>query len=649
MTSADARVIINKGNTRVFAPRFQGAQEVRMKKLKYVLLFATTLLFLLTGAGFAKEEGQGQDRIINDYEELCEFARLVGEGNDFAGKRVFLAASVETENDFTIKGTFSGVFNALGNSVSVSGALFENLKDADIESLVVLGGALAENAQNTTVNSCVVSAAEKEAGAGEDNATLDEVSDGEAESTSSAGISGAFIGKAAQCAFYNCINDAFCFAGEASSCMFVNCLTKRADILVRDRSECVFSNVLSLVPLSDPVESAAVLQCGENLDETVALMNASRSDTVKEYVWSIDNGAIAVHTHKYEAHITQSTCVTFKKTEYICSCSDIALTVTDEAAGYADHVLGQEGKVIAPTCTEAGYTEYICTVCQNVLKKDETPALGHKEVTVGKTDATCVSPGYTGDKVCQRCQLLFSQGKITPATGVHKWKSSEVIKEPTGDENGEAIYYCANCDATRIQIIAALGHEIGRFTYYDDTHHSAKCSCGEIVKEEHDFVRVSVIKEPSADEEGEALYECSVCGAQKKMSLPATGHIVLTWIYLDELNHGGVCSCGEYETLPHEWDEGTLVSDGGSGEGNLKRTRFVCSVCKGEMIVEESADPVSQSPKQDDSVSNKKIFLAVFLLLLASAGAASCVYIKYFRYFKHFKRFSKKSHLTEDK
>ena len=567
-----------------------------------IILLLAVLLLLLCSASHAEES----DYIINSYEEFCQFAKLVNEGDPFEGRNVYLTEDITTEDDFKITGVFSGTFNALGNVINSKGAVFENLSGAELKNITFCGIMLAENAENSSFDSCVLS--------------YDGV---EAENDAQSAI----VKTARGCKFYNCVADLSSFAQNAAESEFINSLSKRSPAVVQSFENCTFSNILSLVTPAKDIEGVTVFDTDIGAEGIAALLNAARTDPEKENLWSVSDGNVVLHTHKHEKILTESTCQSFAKTDYVCSCGDCPLTLIDTEAGYAPHTKGEAGNTVPPTCTDGGYTEYTCALCGESFKTDETKALGHKTETVGAVAATCVSKGYTGDKVCTVCGTTVSRGKVRAATGVHTWHDAKITKEPTGDENGEITYYCTYCDATKKEVLPALGHELGEYTYFDETYHSAECSCGEIIKEEHDFFEASILKEPTADEAGEALYECRVCGAQKTVELPATGHSVAVWAPFDEEMHGGLCSCGEYETQPHDWDGGTVVSDGISDMSGLKRTIYTCGVCEMQRVVEEVVElPVIEVERFDKKT---KQLVGAALLLLTTLGAAGCVYVKY--------------------
>lgn len=71
------------------------------------------------------------------------------------------------------------------------------------------------------------------------------------------------------------------------------------------------------------------------------------------------------------------------------------------------------------TCGKEGVSENTATVefdgvpYQNI-RNFSIPATGHTVKIVGAKPATCVSSGYTGDRVCAECGLLLEKGEKIP-------------------------------------------------------------------------------------------------------------------------------------------------------------------------------------------------------------------------------------------
>lgn len=85
-----------------------------------------------------------------------------------------------------------------------------------------------------------------------------------------------------------------------------------------------------------------------------------------------------------------------------------------------------EGKK-EPTCEEPGYTgDKVCDKCGEVVEKGEViPAKGHTPTVVGRKDPTETEPGYTGDTVCADCGKLLEKGHEIPATGKKDAENAE--------------------------------------------------------------------------------------------------------------------------------------------------------------------------------------------------------------------------------
>ncbi len=149
-------------------------------------------------------------------------------------------------------------------------------------------------------------------------------------------------------------------------------------------------------------------------------------------------------------------------------------------------------ETVAPTCGAYGYTLYRCNECDHLFAANpvDPVADAHDWVEILAADpADCTNPGTTAKYECSICKQTkggavdpatqhfnkvlnaektvagncTTQGKtvydcpdcgeeiviLTPATGEgHKWekKPSVIVKEPTCDEEGEALVECENCD-----------------------------------------------------------------------------------------------------------------------------------------------------------------------------------------------------------
>ncbi len=81
------------------------------------------------------------------------------------------------------------------------------------------------------------------------------------------------------------------------------------------------------------------------------------------------------------------------------------------------------------TCTEDGYTgDTVCEDCEVIIEEgSEIPATGHEKTeVVDAKDATCTEDGYTGDTVCAACGELIEEGAVIEALG-HKYENGVCV------------------------------------------------------------------------------------------------------------------------------------------------------------------------------------------------------------------------------
>lgn len=212
-----------------------------------------------------------------------------------------------------------------------------------------------------------------------------------------------------------------------------------------------------------------------------------------------------------------------------------------------------EGTVTAPTCTEKGYTTHTCTKCSESFCDTYVAALGHDWCTHTAIDETC-----------------------SDCTSV----------APTCTEAGSITRTCKRegCDATKTDVVAALGHTPGsnEVTSYPAYRTYTCATCGEFIKEWNDerlqYVELSDTGITSIDMKDDGSYpwqyneesghfESTNAGVGSSTSATAfdftlTTPVVLTFDY-------GVSSEGNYDkftaTLSNGTDSQTLLN-GISGE-----------------------------------------------------------------------------------
>lgn len=195
-----------------------------------------------------------------------------------------------------------------------------------------------------------------------------------------------------------------------------------------------------------------------------------------------------------------------------------------------------------PTYSETGSKHKVCTVCGKTTTTATIPVLvcNHNETeSVGKTDPSCSSTGYTGDTYCTVCGDMLESGEVVSKTP-HTESEWITDKAATETETGSRYKECTVCgEVLATETIPALGdggdeppteeckHESTELRGYSEPTCKAEgysgdtycVDCGiktvsgnalaQLAHTESDWV---VDKEATETEEGERHKVCTVCG-----------------------------------------------------------------------------------------------------------------------------------------
>lgn len=166
----------------------------------------------------------------------------------------------------------------------------------------------------------------------------------------------------------------------------------------------------------------------------------------------------------------------------------------------------------------------------------------------------------------------------TPANNIedietsHNWSKGRIVKKANCTEAGILLYVCLddNCEATKEESVAALGHDF-YLEFITDTY-------------------------PSCTEAGSKSKHCTRCEAHDETTeIPATGH---KWDDGDTLQHANCISTGELEhhcrttgckatlkeLIPatgHNWDEGVITTNASCTEKGIKKYTCLNPGCNG--------------------------------------------------------------------
>ncbi len=340
-------------------------------------------------------------------------------------------------------------------------------------------------------------------------------------------------------------------------------------------------------------------RCDKTKTEAIEALGHAYSEE-----WTVDKEATCEEAGSKSHHCTRQGCD---------SKTDVTVI---EALG---HEWGEGKETKAPTCTEAGEKTYTCTRC-NATKTEAIEALGHvysEEWTVDK-EATCEEAGSKSHH-CTRpgCD---SKSDVTEIAALgHEWSEGKETKAPTCTEVGEKTYTCTRCNATKTEVIEALGHAYSEEWTVDKeatceeagskSHHCTRPGCDSktdvtvIEALGHEWGEGKETKAPTCTEAGEKTYTCTRCDKTKTEAIEALGHA-----YSEEWTVDKEATCEEagskshhctrpgcdsksdvtvIEALGHEWGEGKETKAPTCTEAGEKT--YTCTRCNATKTEEVAA------------------------------------------------------------
>ena len=211
----------------------------------------------------------------------------------------------------------------------------------------------------------------------------------------------------------------------------------------------------------------------------------------------------------------------------------------------------------------------------------------------------------------------------TPAQAV---RENEIPATCEVDGACELVVYCADCGeelSRTAETLPATGHDYGAWTELNENEHRKICAndpshvvtaphawdagvvvseatetengeilytctvCGaektdEIVYGGHTHVwnLTETVREASCEEDGENLFTCVGCGETRTEAIPATGHSYGAWERQDAAYHRQVCmnDASHINTEPHVWNGGVVTKQATCDENGVMI--YTCTVCK---------------------------------------------------------------------
>ena len=226
--------------------------------------------------------------------------------------------------------------------------------------------------------------------------------------------------------------------------------------------------------------------------------------------------------HALEQHEAQAPTCTEKGWNAYETCSRCSYTTYAELPALDHDKIHHDAQ--AATCVNIGWNAYdTCSRCAYTTYA-ELPALGHTTISHDAKAATCTEKGWRVYVTCEHCgyttyvelpalghdftgawqkdtdnhwkQCSHSGCTATDGKAAHRW-AEQTILEATCTADGQKIYICEDCFATKSETLPATGHTL--------THHEARAA--------------------TCTEKGWNAYDtCETCGYTTYAETPALGH-----------------------------------------------------------------------------------------------------------------------------
>ena len=201
-------------------------------------------------------------------------------------------------------------------------------------------------------------------------------------------------------------------------------------------------------------------------------------------------------------------------------------------------VCDHSGNTTQLSCTEP----VACSVCGGTIV-----ALGHDfSASVWHHD------GDTHWKKCARCDAKNDENP-------HVWDNGKVTVPSTCLTEGERIYTCDECGATKNEPIQANGHSWDQAWQHNATHHWHECLNANCDVKNNDSAKDGYGAHTGGTATCTQRATCTVCGAEYGDAL---GHNFTTSWTHDDNEHWKQCSrCDKKDDVgPHTWDNGTITT-----------------------------------------------------------------------------------------
>ena len=258
--------------------------------------------------------------------------------------------------------------------------------------------------------------------------------------------------------------------------------------------------------------------------------HAEKAPTCAEIGWNAYDTCACGYTtyaetpalgHDKIHHNPKAVTCTEKGWEAYETCSRCDYTTFAELPALGHDKIAHEGQ--AATCTEKGWNAYdTCSRCAYTTYA-ELPALGHDKIHHDAKAPTCTEKGWRAYVTCEHCGYTTyvelpalghdftgawqkddnnhwkqcSHCTATDGKAAHRQSAGDVLAKASCTADGQKIYICEDCFATKSETLSATGHTL--------THHEARAA--------------------TCTEKGWNAYDtCETCGYTTYAETPALGH-----------------------------------------------------------------------------------------------------------------------------
>ena len=152
----------------------------------------------------------------------------------------------------------------------------------------------------------------------------------------------------------------------------------------------------------------------------------------------------STHTHSYTnmSVLQVATCNEVGVLCAACDCGDTQIREMPKTA----HTEGEWRPLYEATCITKGSQQLFCSVCGEVMKIEQVPALGHDLVSYEKREPTCALEGHEAYEACSRCSHTTYKAISKTAHTVDPDSKYPTCTEPL---------LCSYCDSV---VKPATGH-----------------------------------------------------------------------------------------------------------------------------------------------------------------------------------------------